>query len=78
MSRIFGDIQLFPMGENRRFSGDFRTFFGGKTLFSGSIHKMMYFLKNIVQDSFRHGISVEKQFSYSFKVQVLAVIHLNT
>ena len=35
-------------------------------------------LKMCSFNSLRHGISVEKQFGYSFKVQVLAVIHLNT
>ena len=35
-------------------------------------------LKMCSVNSFRHGISVEKQFGYSFKVQVLAVIYLNT
>ena len=35
-------------------------------------------LKMCSFNSLRHGISVEKQLGYSFKVQVLAVIHLNT
>ena len=35
-------------------------------------------LKMCSFNSLRHGISVEKQFSCSFKVQVLAVILLNT
>ena len=35
-------------------------------------------LKMCSFNSLRHGIGVEKQFSCSFKVQVLAVIYLNT
>ena len=35
-------------------------------------------LKMCSFNSLRHGISVEKEFGYSFKVQVLAVIYLNT
>ena len=40
------------------------------------MHSMLYMSKQLIHSL--HNILVEKQFGYSFKVQVLAVIHLNT
>ena len=67
-----GCAGLVPGGLAALLAGPWRAGCAGLVPVTPNMLKMCSF------NSLRHGTSVEKQISCSFKVQVLAVIHLNT